>query len=199
MQAFPVGLYTFKNLNPDHNHQLNNFINQYPFAQQQNIYKQIQNNLSAVQAQIQQQNFQLSSFLQELFAANGNYGNNMWGGGPIGIYNGNEVPNGNVDNNSSVQPPNDEKPPVIVLLSQDEIRKWGVGMDFYVNFNKLYFDFCFFFFIFFVGGFIFRTVGFCLFSLSLKGNSLITLARILFLLKRKKPFISPAWRCAKTR
>lgn len=128
----PLGLYTFKNVNADFSQQLNNFINQYPFAQQQNVYQHIQNNLSTLQAQIQQQNFQLSSYLRNLLTANGNY---MWGGDPIGIYNGNEVPNGNVqamqandhvENNNRVLP-NDErhdKSHVIVLLSQDEIRKW---------------------------------------------------------------------------
>lgn len=189
MQTLPIGLYTFNNLNPDYNHQLNNFINQYPFAQQQNLYKQIQDNLNAVQAQIQQQNFQLSTFLQDLFAANGN---NMWGGVPIGVYNGNEVPNGNVDNNSDKQR-NDDKQPVIVLLSQDEIRKWcGVGIRtafMSISIKRALIFTCFFCFVllfaYFVGGFIFCTVGFCSFSLSL--NSLITLARVLFLLMRKNP------------
>lgn len=64
----------------------------------------------------------------------------MWGGASIGIYNGNEVANGNVqvqtndhvENNNRVKSSNKnndvmevdaKKSPVIVLLSQDEIRK----------------------------------------------------------------------------
>lgn len=137
--------YVFQTLGADYSQQLNNFIGQYPFKQQQNIYRQIQENLGALQNQLQQQNFQLSSYLQGIFAtkAEGNHGDNMWGGGPIGIYNSNEVPNGNVPNNyggaqmqanDHVENYNhvtndghghvDDKGKVIVLLSQDEIRKW---------------------------------------------------------------------------
>lgn len=113
------------------NQQLNSFINQQPLNQQENIQKQIQDNLGQLQVQVQQENFRLSSFLQNLFAANGNYANNMWGGEPMRIYNGNEVANGNVQvqandhiENNNRDRIDDKKSPVIVLLSQDEIRKW---------------------------------------------------------------------------
>lgn len=52
------------------------------------------------------------------------------GGDPIGVYNGNEGANGNVQvqtnghmENNNRDSIDDKKSPVIVLLSQDEIRK----------------------------------------------------------------------------
>lgn len=125
--------YTFQNVGTDYNQQLNSFISQHPTAQQGNIYKQLQNNFGILQAQIQQQGFQLPSFLQGLFAANGNYADNMQGGRPVDVYNDNEVPNesvqvqhhnDHVENNNRVQSnDNQGSTSVVVLLSQDEIRK----------------------------------------------------------------------------